>query len=489
MSDVGIDLRDARILIVDDVPASLDALRQALEASGYRILVAPNGGLALEIAAHRTPDLILLDVMLPDMDGFEVCRRLKEEEGTRNIPVLFLTAQQESRGVLEGFAAGGLDYIVKPFQKEEVLVRIRTHLERARLLGALVEKNRALEEEIGRRQALSRRLSQFSHQEAERWGIAGFVAESRRLQSILEEIELLQDAHKVSVLISGESGTGKELVARAIHFGGPRREEPFVPVNCSAIPRELADSLFFGHVKGAFTGADGDRDGYFALAEGGTLFLDEIGDMPTELQPKLLRVLEDGRFRPLGARREREADVRVIAASNSDLQEKGFRRDLYFRLAQFSVAMPPLRRRREDIQPLALHFLQLFAQEMNLEPPTLSGGVLEELQEYDYPGNVRELKNIVEGALIRSRGNDIEVEHLELGRDGFPQTEEMPVGALSRAELEGLSTSLDQALEQAEKFVIQRALEQSGNSVAGAARLLGTYRNRIYRALDKGEGE
>jgi DNA-binding NtrC family response regulator len=487
MSDAGIDLRGARILIVDDVPASLDALRQALEAAGYRILVAPNGGLALEIAVHRTPDLILLDVMLPDMDGFEVCRCLKEDEGTRNIPVLFLTAQQESRGVLEGFAAGGLDYIVKPFQKEEVLVRIRTHLERTRLLGALVEKNRALEEEIGRRQALSRRLSQFSHQEAERWGIAGFVAESRRLQAILEEIELLQDAHKVSVLISGESGTGKELVARAIHFGGSRRESPFVPVNCSAIPRDLADSLFFGHMKGAFTGADGDRDGYFALAEGGTLFLDEIGDMPMELQPKLLRVLEDGRFRPLGARGEREADVRVIAASNADLQEKGFRRDLYFRLAQFSVAMPPLRQRREDIQPLALHFLQLFALEMNLEPPTLSDGALEMLREYEYPGNVRELKNMVEAALIRSRGSDIGVEHLELGRGGFSQAEDLSTGSLSSRELEGLSSNLDQALEQTERFVIQRALAQVGNNVAAAARLLGTYRNRIYRALDKGE--
>ncbi|MBT3292185.1 MAG: sigma-54 factor interaction domain-containing protein, partial [Victivallales bacterium] len=246
------------------------------------------------------------------------------------------------------------------FRKEEVLVRVQTHLEKARLTRALQEKNRALEEEIARRlQATSERnhlaeqLSHISRRETERWGVAGFVARSQTMQQMFYEVDLLQSANSTAALIVGESGTGKELVARAIHFGGPGVEAPFIPVNCAAIPANLAESQFFGHVKGAFTGAEEDRIGYFGLADGGTLFLDEVGEMPVEIQPKLLRALEDGRIVPVGGKEERGVEVRTIAATNADLQasmaEGTFRRDLYYRLARFTLQVPPLRQRREDI--------------------------------------------------------------------------------------------------------------------------------------------
>ena len=483
MADEPTVLRGAHLLVVDDVPENLDLARRTLERAGCEVLVATTGERGLEMARRLVPELILLDVLLPGMDGFEVCRRLLQDEKTRHIPVIFLTALDETEHLSAGFAAGGVDYITKPFRKEEVLLRTRSHLERTRLQRELVEKNRLLEEEIGRRRQLSRQVSQFAQQEEERWGLSGLVGRSRAMQAILEEVELMREAHTFSVLVTGESGTGKELIARAIHFSGQRREGPFVPVNCSSIPRELADSLFFGHLQGAFTGADSDRDGYFPLAEKGTLFLDEIGDMPMELQPKLLRVLEDGRFRPLGAKEERTADVRVVAATNADLQHGSFRQDLYFRLAQLTVALPPLRQRKEDIPLLAGHFLRLLANEMNLEPPELIPEVLARLDGYDYPGNVRELKNMVERALIKSRGGEIRPEHLELGQ---PSPSVIPPTAPEApASLSPVPLDLERAVELAEEEVVRRALEQCGDNVSKAARLLETNRPRIYRALER----
>ena len=326
-------------------------------------------------------------------------------------------------------------------------------------------------------------MSQYSQQERERWGLSDFVGQSRSVQNILEEIDLLVEAGTISVLITGESGTGKELIARAIHYSGPRREGPFVPVNCSAIPRDLADSLFFGHVKGAFTGADDNREGYFALAEGGTLFLDEIGDMPPELQPKLLRVLEDDRYRPLGARQEHTADVRVVAATAVDLQQGTFRQDLYYRLAQYAVDLPPLRQRREDIPLLAEHFIRLLAVEMKRVPPELSEAALAALLDYHFPGNVRELKNLVERALIKSQGGEIRPEHLDLSRPPAAVTEENEWIAPSVQP--NLPLDLEQALELTEEEVTRRALAQSDDNVSAAARLLGTNRPRLYRILER----
>ena len=278
------------------------------------------------------------------------------------------------------------------------------------------------------------------------------------------------------------SGTGKELIARVFHSGGTRREGPFVPINCASIPHELADSLLFGHLKGAFTGADRDQAGYFELAHGGTLFLDEVGTMPLELQPKLLRVLEDHTVTPLGARESRAVDVRVLAATNANLatqvEEGIFRQDLYYRLAGFTVRVPPLRERREDIGMLVRHFLQMFAVEMCIEPPEMSAQALALLEGYGFPGNVRELKNLVERAIIESRGREIRPEHLHLLEAAGPPAGAAAAGA---AAIEDLPLNL----EQAELLLIQRALAQSGGNISGAARLLGIERTKIYRRLDQ----
>jgi DNA-binding NtrC family response regulator len=474
----------ARVLLVDDQQANLDVLCNVLEADGYRVLLAPNGEVALKTAARAMPDLILLDIMMPGLDGYEVCRRLKANDNTRHIPIIFISARDLHEDVVQGFEIGAVDYITKPFREREVLVRARTHVQLNRLHRELAEKNQALEQEIHQRQQLKGQLSMISEREAEHWGLDGFIGKSPTLKKIFNEIRLLQESDTTSVLIQGESGTGKELVARAIHFGGARREGPFVPVNCAALPRELAESLFFGHAKGSFTGADDERIGYFEMAHEGTLFLDELGEMPLELQAKLLRVLEDGEVWRIGGKQGRTVDVRVLAATNADLQQQiaqgTFRQDLYYRLARFVVTAPPLRERREDIPLLAQHFLHLFAREMAREAPPLAPATLEALTAHSFPGNVRELKNVVERALIESGGGAIEVEHLHL-RAGEGQT--------NSGNALDLPLDIDRAAAQAELWVVKQALDRVGGNVSEAARLLGTNRNKLYRVLGQEQVE
>jgi DNA-binding NtrC family response regulator len=420
----------ATVLVVDDIAANRNVLSKTLEEEHYEVLLAPDGETALKVSRKAKPDIILLDVMMPGLDGFETCRRLKADAMTSCIPVIFISAQNETKSMVSGFQAGGVDYITKPFQAEEVLIRVRTHLLNHRLTREVVEKNRELEafnarlrEEISRREqaeasleSADQQLSLISQLEAERWGITGLVGKSPTMARIVEDLRKLQAHPSTSVLITGESGTGKELIARALHFGSARAKGPFLPVNCSAVPAELAESLFFGHVKGAFSGAVENRKGYFQNAQGGTLFLDEIADMSLPLQAKMLRVLETRRILPLGAEKEVPVDVRIVAATNADLQEETaagkFRQDLYFRLARFIADVPPLRDRREDIRLLVEHFLTQISAEMGLSRPNVSEDALRVLQSYDYPGNIRELKNLIERALIESGGDEIAPEHL-----------------------------------------------------------------------------
>ena len=478
--------RPLRILIVDDTPASLSLLASLLEPHGYEILTASNGRDALQLASRATPDLVLLDVMMPGHDGFHVCRELKAEPATRSIPVIFITSRREPEFILTGFRLGAVDYIEKPFHAEEVVIRAATHLKISRLTRELEQRNTELEAEIARRrdaeaakEKADQRLSALTAQEAQRWGLAGFVGESPHLRRILDDIDRLQQFGKTSVLITGESGTGKELVARAVHHHSPRTTGPFIPVNCVAIPTELAESLFFGHTKGAFTGATADRKGWFELADGGTLFLDEIGDMPASLQAKLLRVLEDGAITPIGATTPRQVDVRVLSATNADLAVKitsgDFRQDLYFRLARYNIQTPPLRDRPEDLPLLASHFLSLFASEMGLTPPALTPDALNALSSHPFPGNIRELKNVMERALILSGGRPISHSHLQLLPTPFLQREPALPPAISTF------TELPLNLEAAEHALIQRALAQTNGNVAEAARLLDVNRSRIYR--------
>ena len=463
-----------KILLVDDVPANLAVLTSALEPLGYDIYAVPNGTIAMQVAARVKPDLILLDVMMPGVDGLETCRRLKQSDATREPPVIFITARGELENVVEGFRSGGVDYVVKPFQIEEVLNRVATHLRISRLTRELREKNHALEArtleltaEIERRreaetalQIADNKLSAFSDVEAARGSLAGLVGSSGQLKRITGEIRRLLQFPNTSVLITGESGTGKELVARAIHFGSARARAPFVPVNCVAIPAELAD--------------------------GGTMFLDEVGDMPPGLQAKLLRVLEDGWVTPVGATEPRKVDVRVIAATNADLAARiaagSFREDLYFRLARYPIGTPTLRERLEDVPLLAEHFLGVFSAEMGRPSPGLSPTANAALQAYSFPGNIRELKNIIERALIASGGEIILPEHLNLVR-GCSHTAPPAAASAGKA----LAATLPLNLAAAEDALIQRALNECDGNIAEAARLLGVHRTRIYRKLAQEE--
>lgn len=423
------------ILLVDDQPHNLDVLvnylgESYLAGQGLELMVATSGTEALEIARQRPPSLVLLDVMMPGMDGFEVCRRLQDGIVTKEVPVIFMSALTDTDSKVKGFAAGAVDFVTKPIQREEVLARINAHLTLARQQQELLDKNRQLErlnselqEQIDRRlraesayQLADQTLSSLTRQEAQTWGIDAFVGQSPAIIQLLDEVRSLQQAPRTNVLVLGESGTGKELIARAIHYGSARRSKAFIAVNCAAIPAELADAEFFGHTKGAFTGATSDRHGFFEQADGGTLFLDEIGDMPLALQAKLLRVLEDGLVTPVGGKYSRKVDVRVVAATNVDMrnriQQQAFRQDLYFRLAGYSISLPPLRKRIDDTPILAAHFLARLGGQMGLDKPAISAEALLQLSQYHYPGNVRELKNLIEYALIASRGQIIQPCHL-----------------------------------------------------------------------------
>ena len=481
---MNINLSDAKILLVDDQPDNLNVLAGTLADEGYDIRMCLDGKTALELTERFVPDLILLDVMMPDLDGFEVCRRLKANPETQSTPIIFITARIDPADIVMGFQVGGADYILKPFNEEELKARVVTHLRLRQFVIELTEQKEALEREITQRKAvtqerdhLTHRLSLISEEEAKRWGIDGFIGKSKTLQKILTDIERLQQSANTSVMITGESGTGKELIARAIHFGSSRAKGPFVPVNCSAVPHELADSLFFGHVKGAFTGADRDRVGYFELANGGTLFLDEMGDMPLDLQAKLLRTLEDHKVLPIGAKTEKPVDVRILAATNANLetaiQNNQFREDLYYRLTGFPVQIPPLRERKEDIPLLAEHFLNLFGTEMGLQQATISEDALGRLSNHPFPGNIRELKNVIERALIESEGQTIEPAHLHL-----------KLTSKSSAQMsEDVAAGLPLNIKDAELALIKRALAETDGNIVEAAQLLGIHRTKIYRRL------
>ena len=499
MSSGDCELHGSRILLVDDTPANLEVLGALLESEGALVSIAPDGPVALRVAAESRPDLVLLDLMMPGMDGFEVCRRLKANADTADVPVLFVTARDETFAVVAAFEVGGVDYVTKPFRDEEVFARVRTHLrvnQLSRQLAegnadlqtsneALARKNEQLEEEAARRQALKGHLSALSEQEAERWGLEGFIGRSPTIHKIFDDIRLVQEAATPSVLITGENGTGKELIARAIHFGSARRDGPFEPLNRAAMRGQLAEPLLFGHVRGSFTGATQDRVGHFEMAHEGTLFLDEMGDMPADLQAKLLRVLEDGEVQRVGAASGRKVDVRVVAATNADLEARirdgRFRRDLFFRIARFTVQVPPLRERRQDIALLAEHFLRLFAREMGRDAEPLSAAVVAALESYSYPGNVRELKNIVERALMTSRGEPIRPSHLHFQAGLSSDDADGGPAVHNRAE------DVPMNLKAAEMWLIQRAIARTDGNISEAARLLGTNRTRVYRAMAQQE--
>ena len=451
----------ATVLIVDDEPLNVDLLEQELGAAGYRTLSATSGEEALAAAAKSRPDLILLDVMMDGIDGYEVCKRLKASEATRAIPVVFLTALAETFEKVRAFGAGAVDYLTKPFETEELLARVGVHIALRREIEAHRKADatiHCLVEEI----------------RSDRDAIVGDSPALRRVLALAAQVAPTDS----TVLIQGETGTGKELVARAIHDRSPRRERPLVRINCAALPRDLVESELFGHEKGAFTGAVQQRRGRFELADGGTLLLDEVGELPLEAQAKLLRVLQEHEFERVGGARSLRADVRVIAATNRDLQAQvaagGFRSDLYYRLNVFPIAMPPLRERRDDIPRLVQHFAAKAARKLGKTLEGIAPAFIEQASAYDWPGNIRELENLIERAMIMSDGTRLDA--IELFSKASPSDKASP------------AAQADATLEEIERAHIRRVLERTRWAIEGergAARLLGlnpsTLRGRLRK--------
>ncbi len=473
---MNIETQKGAVLIVDDTPTNLEVLVEYLTEAGFDVFVATDGESALEQIKHALPDLILLDVMMPGIDGFETCRRLKGDEATRDVPVIFMTALSETVDKVKGFEVGAVDYVTKPIQHEEVLARVTTHLTIRSLQKGLQEANDRLEQRVAERTAeLSEALSEVEELKNRLQEENVYLQEEIKTAHNFEEIisrsdafrDVLQKVEQVAstdatVLVLGETGTGKELIARAVHNISARKDRPLVKVNCAALPENLIESELFGHEKGAFTGALARRIGRFELADGGTIFLDEIGDLPLELQVKLLRVLQEGEFERLGNPNTIKADVRVIAATNRDLEKSiasgDFREDLYYRLNVFPIQCPPLRERKEDISVLVNHFIVKHGAKIGRQIESVPQKVMDALEVYHWPGNVRELENIVERAVIISQGKQ-----LELG-DWLPK----PVASPDSAPVV--------TLEELERAHILEALELTGGRVSGekgAAKILG----------------
>jgi len=441
-----------RVLVVDDEEAIRSSMRMILEYEGYECLVAANGPAALAIVDREGPDLVFLDIKMPQMDGLEVLRRLNPESG--GPPVVILSGHGNVKTAVEATKLGAFDFIEKPPESERILLVARNALSQKRLS----DENRRLK--IG-----------FD----ERFRMVGVSA---ALQKVWNAVERAAPT-SATVLITGESGVGKELVARAIHRNSKRKDETFVQVNCAAIPDELIESELFGHEKGSFTGATEKQIGKFELAHKGTIFLDEVGDMSVKTQAKVLRVLQEGEVERIGSQKTIQVDVRVIAATNKKLEqliEKGeFREDLYFRLSVIPIEVPPLRERPEDVPPLVEHFVRQFCQENNFRQKRLSAEAMEALRRHSWRGNVRELRNAIERLLIMVPEEEVAAEHLG---DILRRSAETP----ARAETPG---SLKDFKESSERtFLVEKLREHKWN-ISATATAIGTPRSNLYKKLEQ----
>ncbi|MGD9280077.1 MAG: sigma-54 dependent transcriptional regulator [Desulfobacterales bacterium] len=448
------------ILIVDDEKNYLTILSALLEDEGFEVLTAPGGFEALEVHKSSDLDLILTDMKMPKMDGIELLENIKESDP--DLPVIMMTAHGTVDKAVEAMQKGAYTYVLKPFDNERLIIYVK----KAISMYQVVKENRRLRDAVE---------SQY------RFG--NLIGKSKKMRDIFDTIQKVAPAG-ATVLIEGESGTGKELVARSIHFNSPRREKPIVAVNCSALAENLLESELFGHEKGAFTGAVASKKGRFELADGGTLFLDEIGELSPNLQVKLLRVLQEKVFERVGGVRTISVDIRIIAATNKDLQQEmqdgRFREDLYYRLNVVHIVLPPLKERQEDIPLLVDHFIKKYASERQSAAPVT--GVDQEVDrlffDYNWPGNIRELENVIERVMILCPGEIIRVSDLPKGfKDNVYNT----------LHLEGIpaDAKLYDTLAMIEKALIERALKMSDNVQSHAAALLGIGKSGLNQKIKK----
>jgi len=448
------------ILIVDDEKNYPPILSAVLEEEGYETLTANNGLAALEIIKNSDIDLVLTDMKMPLIDGIELLERIKLTDP--DLPVIMMTAHGTVEKAVEAMQKGAYNYILKPFDNEQLIIYVK----KAAAMYSVVKENRRLRDVVE---------SQYN--------FGNIIGKSKAMKNVFETIRKVSPS-SATVLVEGESGTGKELVAKSIHFNSPRRDKPFIPVNCSALSENLLESELFGHEKGAFTGAVAMKKGRFELADCGTLFLDEISELSQNLQVKLLRVLQEKTFERVGGIRPISVDIRIIAATNRHLKEEvkqgRFREDLFYRLNVLNIVIPPLRERLEDIRLLVDHFIRKYEAERKSGPPIIDVDAEVERLLYDYtwPGNVRELENSIERAMILCPGNRIRVSDLP---------REFKDNIYNTLHFEGIpaNATLYETLDLVEQSMIKRAMKLANNVQSNASALLGIGKSGLSQKLKK----
>ncbi|MCX7948683.1 MAG: sigma-54 dependent transcriptional regulator [Treponemataceae bacterium] len=440
-----------KLLIVDDDPNLLDLLKMRLESEGHEVMATPREDEAIEAARDRIFDLSIIDLQLSRLDGISLMTELHLIQP--EMPIIILTGYGSIESAVEAMRKGAFNYLTKPFEPDDLLLQVERALEKGRLVSEVKRLEGLLEE---------------------RYGWDHIVARSEKMKRILEMVSQVARTDS-TVYIHGESGTGKELIAKAIHLGSHRRNKPFVAINCAALPEPLLESRLFGHEKGAFTGAVRSSKGLFVQAHGGTLFLDEIGDMSLTIQAKLLRVLQERQFYPVGSETLVEVDVRVIVATNKDLEDQVkqglFREDLFYRIHVIPISLPPLRERKEDIPPLVEHFIKKFNTQMKKTVKGLTAEGMQKLMLYDWPGNIRELENVIECAMALTQTDRISEDLL------FPSKE--------KAILQDSLKPLKEAKEAFEKNYLIRLLQVCKGNVSQAAKIAGKFRPDLYDLLKK----
>jgi two-component system response regulator AtoC len=445
-----------RVLVIDDEENLRHYLQLILGEAGYQVAIAQDGKEALEKMQRHAWDIILCDIKMPKMDGMALLKAAKAKglEGT----IIMMSAYGTVDTAVDAMKIGAYDYISKPFNADEIILTLKKAEERERLR----EENIRLRDEVQRD-----------------YDLDNIVAQSEAMRKIFDLIKKVAQ-HKSSVLITGESGTGKELVARAIHYNSERKDKPLISVNCGAIPENLLESELFGHVKGAFTDAIKSKRGLFEMAHQGTMFLDEIGELPQNLQVKLLRVLQDGEIRRVGDTQASHVDVGIIAATAKDLasevKNNRFREDLYYRLNVLPIHIPPLRERKADIPPLVEYFVDVYNKKLGLQIKRVSKDAMERFLQYPWPGNVRELENIIERAMILAEGDTIAIEGLLMYLQGDEGPDSIPSGL-----------SIKKGAREMEIRLIKEALKQTRGNRLRAARILEiSHKALLYKLKDYG---